>query len=97
MLDTGEVTSVTPYWDVELKRDRSARIALIRELADIGLVNFQLRIFCRASLFFVDKKVVQIRIIVDGREASLYCRRPPYTPLGSAGAWSEVDLSAETL
>ena len=97
MLDTGEVTSVTPYWDVELKRDRSARIALIRELADIGLVNFQLRIFCRASLFFVDKKGVQIRIIVDGREASLYCRRPPYTPLGSAGAWSEVDLSAETL
>ena len=77
MLDTGEVTSVTPDWGAELKRDRSARIALIRELAEIGLVSFQLRIYCRAALFFVDKKGVQIRIIVDGRDASLYCRRPP--------------------
>lgn len=92
MLDTGEATPVVPYWAIELKRNLSARVALIRELAEIGLVGFQLRIYCRAALFFVDKQGAQIRMNVVGREASLFCRRPPYTPLGSAGAWSEVDF-----
>ena len=36
-------------------------------------------------------------MIVDGREASQHCHRHPYSPLGSAGAWAEVDLSATTL
>ena len=97
MLEAGEATPVVPYWDASLRGDRAARVSLFRELADIGLVGFQLRMFCRAALFFVDKKGTQIRMIVDGREASLFCTRPPYTPLGSAGAWSEVDLLAETL
>ena len=30
-------------------------------------------------------------MIVDGREASQYCHRPPYALLGSAGAWAEMD------
>ena len=36
-------------------------------------------------------------MIVDGHEASQYCHRPPYVPLGSAGAWAEMDFSAATL
>ena len=58
---------------------------------------FKTSICCRAALFFVDKKGTQIRTIVDGREASQYCHRPPYAFLGSVGARAEMDLSAATL
>ena len=97
LLENNEVAGITPYWDVELRRDRTARINLMRELAAVGLVTFQVRIYCRAALFFVDKKGVAIRMIVDGREASQNCHRPPYSPLGSAGAWAEFDLSDATM
>ena len=58
---------------------------------------FKTSIFCRAALFLVDKKGTQIRMIVDGGEASQHCHRSPYAALGSAGAWAKMDLSAATL
>ena len=97
LLESGEASPVTPYWDTVLRTDREQRVCLIRELAEVGLVCFQLRLYCRAALFFVEKKGDQIRMIVDGGEASLFCRRPPYTPLGSAGAWAEIGFSDESL
>ena len=97
LFENGEAQGITPYWDRTLQHDRLARIKLIQELSAVGLVGFQTHIYCRAALFFVDKKGSAIRMIVDGREASQHCHRPPYTSLGSAGAWAEMDLSDTTL
>ena len=97
LFESGEASGVTPYWDAHLRHDRDARISIFKELAQVGLVGFQTEFYCRAALFFVDKKGSAIRMIVDGREASQHCHRPPYSPLGSAGAWAEMDMSDATM
>ena len=45
----------------------------------------------------VGKKDGSQRLIVDGREASAMCHRPPKICLGSAAAIGEFDLSTESL
>ena len=94
-LEAGEISGITPYWDVVFRGDCELRVVLFRELAAAGLMAFTTINFCCAALFFVDKKGTQIRMIVDGRAASQYCHRPPYAPLGSAGAWAQMDLCSD--
>lgn len=70
MVDNGEMGGVTPYWDTVLKHNRHVRIDFIKELASVCPVAYQLRIFCRAAIFFVAWKEDRIRMMIGGREAS---------------------------
>ena len=97
LVDAGNIQPVYPYWDVNLRHRRQLRLDLFRQLMKVGLVGLRLRIKARASLFFVTKKNDQLRLVVDGREASSLHKRPPSIGLGSASAVASVDLSDDAL
>ena len=97
MEETGALQPVTPFWDIVLRHKRHLRLELFKRLIQTGLVGLRLRIRSRAALFFVAKKDGTLRLIVDGREASMLHRRPPSVGLGSAAAMSSIDLSDAAL
>jgi hypothetical protein len=63
LVDAGEITPVVPYWDIVLRKSRSKRLQLFRDLMRVGLVGLRLRIEARASLFFVAKKDGSLRLV----------------------------------
>ena len=93
--EAGEFPRICPYWDPVLRSCRATRLKLFEKLRSMSLLGFRRRLRGRASFFFMKKKQGWIRMIIDGREASALCFRPPYTELGSAGALSMLDLSDE--
>ena len=95
--DAGEVHPIYPYWDVRLRRSASLRLHLFKQLYACGLLGLRLRARTRAALFTVAKKDGTQRLIVDGREASAMCHRPPKIALGSAAAIADIDLSSSAL
>lgn len=86
-----------PYWDPTLKSDKSARHDLFRNLQRLNILSFRKSIKARVGLFFVHKKDSNIRLIVDGRQASACHHKPPRARLGGPRALAEIDLSDETL
>ena len=97
LVDSGHIQPVTPFWDMNLRHRRSVRIDLFKKLMAVGLVGLRLQIRARAALFFVEKKDLSLRLVVDGREASALHRRPPSVGLGSAAALSGIDLSPSAM
>ena len=95
--ESGEVPPIYPYWDVRLRQSPALRLKLFKDLIACGLVGLRLRLRARAALFFVAKKDGTLRMIVDAREASAMCRRPPRTALGSASAVASLDLCDEVI
>ena len=73
------------------------RLKLFKDLIACGLVGLRLRLRARVALFFAAKKDGTLRMIVDAREASAMCRRPPRTALGSASAVASLDLCDEVI
>ena len=82
-----------PYWDPKLRRSRKIRFALYKELFRLGILTFRSGIKAKAALFFVKKKDGTIRLIVDGRQANAYHRRPPHSCLATPGILSELDMA----
>ena len=87
----------TPYWDPKLKRDKKARLHLLKSLFDLGLCSVRRAVKARVGLFFVKKKDGMIRLICDSRVVNMMHRRPPKTRLGGPDALTEIDLSDEVL
>ena len=83
-----------PYWDPRLDprfaRNRGRLLALLRQLADLGMVTGVRRKKSVVGLFFVAKKGDAIRMIVDGRQPNQYHRLPPHTMMGSVDAFAAL-------
>ena len=93
---TSENRSFQPYWDESLRRDRSLRLELYRQLHRKSLLSFRKNISAKVGLFFVWKASRKgIRMIVDARMTNACHRSPPRTRLGGATALSEVDAFVE--
>ena len=85
-----------PYWDPQLRFDKSKRLDFILRLQRSGLVT--LRQFPRSFIgaFFVKKKDPNaIRMVLDCRGTNKLHQPPPVTRLGSARCYADLDLSAE--
>lgn len=87
----------TPYWDPVLKRRPDLLDDLMRLLCSLDLLSFRPSLNGEVGLFFVKKKGVRIRMIVDCRRANACHHNPPVTHLSSPTALSEVDFSNERL
>ena len=59
----------------------------------MGILTFRSGIKAKAAFFFVKKKDGTIRLIVDGRQANAYHRRPPHSCLATPGILSELDMA----
>ena len=88
-----ESSLVKPYWDPKLCGDRDLRRRFFLALRDRGLLSFRRRISSTVGLFFVRKKLGWIHMVIDARRTNQLHRVPPHVPLGSARAWSMLDLS----
>eukprot|EP00973_Karenia_brevis_P094274 12421627-Karenia_brevis.AAC.1 len=70
---------VTPYWDPKPRFSRLERLRLFERLRVLKLVGFRQAIRGRVGRFFVSKKDGTLRMIIDGRESSRLCRKPPHS------------------
>ena len=93
LLDVGE--SVTPFWDARLAKDRSERRALIDRLHKVGLITWRREARCHIGVFFVRKKLDQIRMVLDCRPVNQLHRPPPKSRLATPGALATLNLAEE--
>ena len=83
---------IRPYCDATFRSDRQLRLRFFKALADRGLLSFRLRVRSLVGIFFVRKKNGDLRMVIDARQTNQSHRLPPHVPLGSARAWSMLDL-----
>ena len=89
--------SFSPYWDPKLKNSKSRRIQLYQALHRSGLLTFRRTAKAKIGFFCVKKKDGMLRLIVDARIPNACHQRPPKTRLATPEAFSNLDLSSETL
>ena len=101
MLSTSEESSVDvptevplPYLDPAFRKRRTYE-RIIGKLYLGHLVDFTQEPKEHAGLFFVKKKDVRLRLIVDGRPANARFRRLPSVPMGGSSSWAEVALKED--
>ena len=87
---------IYPYWDPTLRTNENERWALFHRLWKVGLLSFRRKIKAPVGIFFVKKKTPDaIRMVIDARVANRFHQPPKHTPLGTAGAYSQLDLSLD--
>ena len=90
---------VEPYWDPVLnprvRANHQRLLALLRRLADMGIVVATRRKKATVGLFFVEKKGDRLRMIVDGRQPNQFHRLPPQTSMASVEALAAVQVGAD--
>ena len=89
----GDGRAITPYFDPRLANDRKLRMRFFNTLRSKRLVTLRRKVFSFVGLSFVRKKDGSIRLVVDGRATNALHRIAPHTALGSAAAWSDIDVS----
>eukprot|EP00971_Amphidinium_carterae_P333911 6468918-Amphidinium_carterae.1 len=83
---------VTVHMDPALE-NANTMIDFLERLHAVGLLGFTRRAKSFVGCFFVSKKDNSQRLVVDARQTNQLHRRPPFSPLCTAGALSNVDLS----
>ncbi|CAK0812001.1 unnamed protein product, partial [Prorocentrum cordatum] len=90
---------IEPYWDPLLnprvRANHPRLLALLKRLADMGIVVATRRKKATVGLFFVEKKGDRLRMIVDGRQPNQYHRLPPQTSMASVEALASVQVGAD--
>eukprot|EP00971_Amphidinium_carterae_P031788 626141-Amphidinium_carterae.1 len=71
----------------------SVMLDFLHRLHSVGLLGFTKRAKSFVGCFFVSKKDNSQRLVIDARQTNQLHRRPPFSPLCTAGALSNVDLS----
>eukprot|EP00973_Karenia_brevis_P079251 10997002-Karenia_brevis.AAC.1 len=84
---------ITPYWDPKLRFSRQEQKRFFSRLHSLQLVGYRRSIRGRVGMFFVLKKDGSLKMIIDGRESSRLCKKPPHSWLGTVSALSQLDLS----
>jgi hypothetical protein len=92
-----EGIGISPYWDPKLRRSKSQRILLYQALHRCGLLTFRRTAKAKIGFFCVKKKDGMLRLIVDARVPNACHQRPPTTRLATPEAFSNLDLSSDTL
>eukprot|EP00971_Amphidinium_carterae_P344159 6484374-Amphidinium_carterae.1 len=78
--------------DPALEQD-TTMLDFLHRLHGVGLLGFTRRAKSFVGCFFVSKKDNSQRLVIDARQTNQLHRRPPFSPLCTAGALSTVDLS----
>lgn len=88
--------SFSPYWDPQLRFNKSKRLDFILRLHRSGLVSLRRSPKSFIGAFFVKKKTPDaIRMVLDCRGTNRLHQPPPTTRLGSARGYADLDLSQE--
>ena len=102
-VDWERYDSIKSYSDPGWK-DRHTRMSLAMRMMQAGMVQYVKEIKHTVGLFCVAKdvsddglKVTKSHLIWDARKVNLLFRRPPWTPLGSPSALSELELTEDIL
>ena len=88
----GQEGKARSHWSEELMNDDSAYCEFIRALHARDMLYYSFGSSDTVGIFVVEKKSGRLRLIVDCRRLNQRLRKPPRTPLASAGALGEVCL-----
>ena len=87
---------IKPYWDPLLdpstRANRPRLVSFLRELAMRGQVCATLRRRADVGPFFVRKKTVALRMILDARQTNQMHRAPPHATMASVEAVASVTV-----
>ena len=88
----------TPYMDERLKKDPLLYCSFVKDLVESGMVSFTTAPEDLVTPFFVVKKNLRLRLILDCRGVNRRFRPPLPLALGSGSSWSQLTIpKADTL
>ena len=95
-LDEDAVAEIHTYVDPAFQ-DRGVFIRFVQMLTAVHMLVFRLTRRSTIGVFFVLKKLDQIRMVLDCRVTNALCRTPPHTALSTPSALSRVQIFEQVL